>query len=136
MSTVCEKDLALIEEAREIIARRFRQNYHHVGAALRTRSGKVFRGVHLEATVGRVAVCAEATAMGVAATEGDMDVEMIVAVDREGGIISPCGLCRELISDYAPDCEVIVPGNNGPEVVSIQKLIPRKYRKRQRKDPK
>lgn len=131
MTTTCEqRHLTLIEEAREIIARRFKQNYHHVGAALRTRSGQVFTGVHLEANVGRIAVCAEAIAIGLAATTGDTDIETIVAVDRGGEVISPCGMCRELICDYAPNCEVIVPGDSSPEVVSIQTLIPRKYRKR------
>lgn len=136
MKATCEKrHLGLMEEARGVITRRFKQNYHHVGAALRTRSGQVFTGVHLETTVGRIAVCAEAVAIGVAATSGDTEIETIVAVDRDGEVISPCGMCRELIADYAPDCEVIVPGDSGPEVVSIKGLIPRKYRKRRRKSP-
>jgi cytidine deaminase len=48
---------------------------------MRTRSGRVFTGVHLEANVGRIAACAEAVAPGRAATEaGDTDVDTVVAV--------------------------------------------------------
>lgn len=63
MSPIELNDKELIENARSIIIKRFKENYHHVGAALRTKSGKVFSSVHLEAYVGRVAVCAEAIAI-------------------------------------------------------------------------
>ncbi len=132
-TAACEKHhFALIEQARAIIRRRFKPEWHHIGAALRTRSGSVFAAVHLEANVGRIAVCAEAIAIGMAAAAGDTDIEMIVAVDRQGEVVSPCGMCRELISDYSPDCQVIVPGDDGqPQVVRVGDLIPRKYRRRE-----
>ena len=56
------ENLALIDAAREIIRLRQKEDWHHVGCALRTRSGKVFQAVHIEAFVGRVTVCAEAIA--------------------------------------------------------------------------
>jgi cytidine deaminase len=121
---VNESDRTLIAEAREIIAKRFKQDYHHVGAALITRSGKRFSAVHLEAYVGRIAVCAEAIAIGMAAVEGDTDIETIVAVDRRGQIVTPCGMCRELISDYSPTARVII---SSSEVVPIGNLLPYKY---------
>jgi cytidine deaminase len=71
MSPIELKDKELIEKARSIIIKRFKEDYHHVGAALRTKSGSIFAAVHLEAYVGRVAVCAEAIAIGMAATAGD-----------------------------------------------------------------
>lgn len=122
-----EDDRALIEAARRIIALRFQQGRHHVGCALRTRSGKIFSAVHLEATVGRIAVCAEAIAIGMAAAAGDTDIESIVAVNRHGEVVPPCGMCRELISDYAPAAMVIVPGKHGEEAVPIAALLPNKY---------
>jgi cytidine deaminase len=117
-------DRELIEKARNIIFKRFKEDYHHVGAALRTKSGKIFSAVHLEAYVGRVAVCAEAIAIGMATADGDTEIETIVAVDRQGLIMSPCGMCRELISDYAPDCRVILTED---EIVTIDEILPRKY---------
>jgi cytidine deaminase len=94
---------------------------------MRTRSGRVFQAVHLEAFVGRVAVCAEAVAIGMGAADGDTDIETIVAVNRAGEVIAPCGMCRELISDYSPLAKVIVPGEAGPQIVAVAELLPNKY---------
>jgi cytidine deaminase len=127
---ICEpQHIALIEAARSIITVRFKPTYHHIGAALRTRSGQVISAVHLEANVGRIAVCAEAIAIGMAAAAGDTDIEAIVAVDASGEVVSPCGMCRELISDYSPNAVVIAPGDSGAEVVPVAALLPRKYRR-------
>jgi cytidine deaminase len=117
----------LLAEARAIIGLRQRQDWHHIGCALRTRSGRVFTAVHLEAYIGRVAVCAEAIAVGMGAAVGDTNIEVIVAVNRDGDVVAPCGICRELISDYAPRAKVIVPGIAGPELVSVATLLPNKY---------
>ena len=122
-----DADISLLDRARSIIALRQRQDWHHIGCAIRTRSGAVFAAVHFEASVGPVAVCAEAIAVGMAAAAGDTDIAVIVAVNRAGEIVAPSGICRELTSDYAPDTEVIVPGAEGPERVSIGTLLPNKY---------
>jgi cytidine deaminase len=120
-------DEKLIAAARSIIAKRFKEDYHHVGAALRTKSGEIFAAVHLEAYVGRVAVCAEAIAIGMAAAAGDTEIETIVAVNRQGQLMSPCGMCRELISDYSPGCKVIM---TEQESILISELLPHKYQRK------
>ena len=127
----------LVEAARDAIRARYRSGWHVVGAALRTRRGRIFTGVHLEASVGRIAVCAEAVALGRAATEaGDTDIALIVAVyHAETGapsaapaIVAPCGMCREMISDYAPAARVILPGPDGQGVVAaIADLLPMRF---------
>jgi cytidine deaminase len=133
------EDEALVEAARRTISERYRPGWHVVGAALRTRTGRVVTGVHLEANVGRVAVCAEAVALGRAATElGETEIDTIVAVyhptpgsfDRAVPVIAPCGICRELIADYAPEARVIVPGGDGTlGACSIGELLPGKYKR-------
>lgn len=130
-------DIELIEIARDTIRRRYKPEWHVVGAALRTRSGKIFTGVHLEANVGRVAVCAEAIALGRAATEaGETDIETIVAVrhsgspnaDAEINVVAPCGMCREMISDYSPESTVLLPSPTGGIArKAISQLLPDKY---------
>ena len=57
-------DQELIEAATAAIKQRYRYDWQEVGAALRTRSGKIFTGVNLDAYLGRMAVCAEAVALG------------------------------------------------------------------------
>jgi len=135
MGKLSKDDVALIDAARAAIAERYRPDWHTVGAALRLRSGVVVTGVHLDANVGRIAVCAEAVALGRAVTEiGSSDIEAIVAVYHNSAgeidVVSPCGMCREMISDYSPEAYVIVPGDDGKcSRRPILSLLPGKYRR-------
>ncbi len=95
MNELSPEDQSLVEEAQAIIRKRFKEGAHHIGSALRTKSGRVFVGVNLEAYIGRVAVCAEAIAIGHAATAGNTDIDTIVAVTEDGRVVPPCGICRE-----------------------------------------
>ena len=131
------KDRELIDAATRAIASRYRNDWQEVGAALRTRDGRIVVGVNLDAYVGRGAVCAEAVAIGTALTaEGDKGIETIVAVrhpkpGEPGGVavVSPCGACRELIHDYDAKARVIVPNGKEPAVTTIGELLPNKYRR-------
>ncbi|WP_213286879.1 cytidine deaminase [Bradyrhizobium sp. sGM-13] len=133
-----EKDQELIAAAIDAIRPRYRNKWQEVGAAMRTRDGRIVTGVNIDAYIGRIAVCAEAIAIGRAITEtGDHGIETIVAVrhpkpDEPGDIavVSPCGICRELIHDYDAKARVIVPDNGRePNVVTIGELLPNKYRR-------
>lgn len=129
------KDEALVQSARDAIAKLYKENRHHIGAALRTTAGRVYTGVHLDTYVGRASVCAEAVALGRALAEGETEIEAIVSVrhprpaeaDRTIRIVSPCGICREMLADFAKDCRVVVPGDSGPVAVDVNELLPRKY---------
>jgi cytidine deaminase len=129
-------DRDLIAAASSAIKRRYRDDWQEVGAALRTRSGKIFTGVNLDAYLGRMAVCAEAVALGRAIVDlGDAGIDRIVAVrhpspankDQTIAVVSPCGACRELIFDYDPKAHVIVPNGKSSAVVPIGDLLPNKY---------
>lgn len=128
-------DFKLIQEAKEKITILYQENKHHMGAALRTLSGKLISAVHIEAYIGRVTVCAEAIAIGNAISNGEKYFDTIVAVrhpyadekNRELKVVSPCGMCRELISDYSPDCFVILEIDGELQKTKISELIPLKY---------
>jgi cytidine deaminase len=122
-----DSERELVALAGDLIQKRFKEGCHHIAAALRTRSGRVFSGVHVEAHVGRITICGEAVAIGAAATAGDTDIETIVAVNELGQIVSPCGMCREMISDYAPQAMVIIPREGQPKSVPVRDLLPFKY---------
>ena len=134
---LADSDKELVEAATAAIKQRYRNDWQEVGAAMRTRDGKIFTGVSIDAYIGRVAVCAEAIAIGRAITEaGDKGIESIVAVRHpkpaEPGtlaVVSPCGICRELIHDYDAGARVIVPGPGGPVVTTVRELLPNKYRR-------
>jgi cytidine deaminase len=131
-----ERDQELIVAASDAIKRRYRNDWQEVGAALRTRDGRIYTGVNLDAYLGRMAVCAEAVALGRAVTDvGETGIETIVAVrhsepgepEQVIAVVSPCGSCRELIWDYDRNARVIVPGPNGPAIAAIGELLPNKY---------
>jgi cytidine deaminase len=134
--TLSGNDRALIEAATAAIKQRYRRDWQEVGAALRTRAGRVYAGVNLDAYLGRMAVCAEAVALGQCVTElGEAGIETIVAVrhprpeepDQSVRVVSPCGACRELIWDYDRNARVIIMDGNEPVAVPIGELLPNKY---------
>ena len=133
---VSKADQELIDAATSVISDRYRNDWQEVGAALRTRDGRVITGVNIDAYLGRMAVCAEAVAIGRAITEaGDQGIETIVAVrhpkpdepDQTIAVVSPCGSCREIICDYDSNARVIVPNGDDPVVAPITELLPNKY---------
>ncbi len=122
----------------------YRPFWHTVAAALRDRRGQIWTGVHLGTTVGRLSICAEAVAMGRAVMDGAFapkdgiagGIVTAVAVrhpkPEETGpiaIVSPCGACRELIEDYAPEAMVIVPGPSGPVKLPVRVMLPLPYQR-------
>jgi cytidine deaminase len=136
VTALSKADSELVEAAAEAIRKRYRYDWQEVGAAIRLRSGKIFTGVSLDAYLGRMAVCAEAVALGQAITiAGEFNIDSIVAVrhpppqekEQPVAVVSPCGACRELIWDYDRNARVIVPGPNGPMIIAISELLPNKY---------
>ena len=128
-------DHELIARAHRLLRDRYVPNRHAVAAAVRTHDGRMFTGLHLGATVARVSVCAEAVALGQAIMAEQAQLAAIAAVHHAGtpsaattALVSPCGMCRDLLSDYAPTLQVILPGEQGePASTTISELLPRKF---------
>jgi len=120
-----------------VLARHYKPCWHTVAAAIRGRDGRIWTGLHLGATVGRLSICAEAVALGRALLEGDGTVAAIVAVrhpkpdetDRAMAVVSPCGACREMFQDHCPDALVILPGPAGLITRPVSALLPMPYRR-------
>jgi cytidine deaminase len=132
-----EDDDALLRAAHETMLRHYRPFWHTVAAALRGRDGRIWTGLHLGATVGRLSVCAEAIALGRAVLEGDGSIHTLVAIrhpkpdeaDRALAVVSPCGACREMVLDYDADAMVIVPSPGGAVKLPARLLLPLPYRR-------
>lgn len=126
-------DKKLIQSAQDIINKRYRPGWHAIGCAMRTVTGTVHVSVNVDCNVGRIAVCAEAVAIGRAITdEGCSEIDTIVAVrktsqDAEPIVVSPCGMCREMIPDYGSQASVIILRKGAPEKVSVIDLLPDKF---------
>ena len=82
-----------------------------VGAALQTPDGTIFTGCNVENASYPMTICAERTALVKAVSEGHRQFEAIAVVTRNGG--SPCGMCRQMLYEFAPDLRVIIADMNG-----------------------
>ncbi len=132
-----DDDHALIAAANAVLERHYRTFWHTVAAAIRTKDGRIWTGVHIGTTVGRLAICAEAVAFGRSVLEGDGTIDTAVAVrhpkpeeeDRELAVVSPCGGCREMIMDHAPEARIILKDGDGLIKLPIRSLLALPYRR-------
>lgn len=123
-----ERDQQLIAAAREVLDRSYRPVRHTVGAAVRAGSGRIYTGVNVEAC--GYGPCAEPIAVGAAFSNGEQGIEAIVAVRKRGDaypVISPCGNCRQLLVDYAPDATVILAVDGKTVKARALDLLPGPY---------
>lgn len=123
---LASEDVALFEEARDVLRAVHHPVRHQVAAALRGTDGSVHVGVHVGSR--RVNVCAESSAIANATLAGTHSIETIVAVcrDASGSVIvtNPCGLCRELLGTYGEDAMVVVDLHGEVRKVRAGDLMP------------
>ena len=122
------QDHELIEAATQVLRRNYHPVRHTVGAAVRCGSGRIYTGINVEAC--GYGPCAEPIAIGAALSNGEKEIVSVVAVckrDDDYHVLSPCGNCRQLLIDYAPDATVIFV--NGGKVVKTcaRDLLPGAY---------
>jgi len=132
----CQDEVSrlLVAAAYKLITRRYMPERHQIGAALLDAAGGIHLGLHLDAMIGRAAICAEAVALGAARLAAETALVAIAAVrfpkPAEHGparIVPPCGLCRELLLDYAPDLSVVITAGGSIRRVPLAGLLPHKY---------
>jgi cytidine deaminase len=82
-----------------------------VGAALRTKSGKVYTGANIENASYPLTICGERNAMFQAVADGSRDFETLVIATRDGG--SPCGACRQVMIEFSLDMDVVIVDEQG-----------------------
>jgi cytidine deaminase len=99
-----------------------------VGAAVRTASGEVFAGCNVENASYGLTICAERAAVCAAVAAGHKEI-VAVAVVTIGGH-SPCGACRQVLSEFGPAMEVLLVDADNPANVrttSLDKLLPEQF---------
>jgi cytidine deaminase len=97
-----------------------------VGAALLTRSGKVFTGCNVENLSYRLTICAEEAAAAAAIAAGERDFVAIAIVADSTEPAMPCGACRQVLAEFNPDLEVITSTPAGrSETARLSELLPR-----------
>jgi cytidine deaminase len=81
-------------------------SHYAVGAALRALDGTVYTGCNVENAAYPATICAERTALVKAVSEGRREFDLIVVVTSNGG--SPCGTCRQMLFEFAPNLRVVM----------------------------
>ncbi|MFX1564514.1 MAG: cytidine deaminase [Promethearchaeota archaeon] len=100
-----------------------------VGAALLTEDGQVFTGCNVENSTFGATVCAERTAVVSAVCNGARQfVKMAIVSDNKEPVM-PCGICRSVLFEFAPNLEIISVGSSGTiERLSLSQLYPKGFR--------
>jgi len=103
---------SLIELANEARRRAYAPySTYPVGAALRTRSGRIFTGCNVENAAYPTSMCAERIAIYKAVSEGEKEFEVIAVVTPNGG--APCGACRQVMAEFGLDTVVLIADGAG-----------------------
>ena len=97
-------------------------SHYLVGAALLTESGKVYDGINVENAVYPLGICAERVAIAKAVSEGERRFQAIAIATTNGGM--PCGACRQVIYEFAPDIPVIYGNKHSITKTGIAELLP------------
>lgn len=97
-----------------------------VGAALLTKSGKVYTGCNVEIASIGATNCAERTAIFKAVSEGEKDFEKI-AVTGDAKETYPCGICRQVIVEFGKDIEIIIEKDSKLKIFKIDDLLPHSF---------
>lgn len=99
-----------------------------VGAAVRTKSGRIFTGCNIESASYGLTVCAERVAIWKAVSEGEKEFDGIAVVADTEELTPPCGACRQIIWEFCGDVPVTFSNLEGKtETVQMKELLPRAF---------
>lgn len=104
--------------------------YSHfpVGAALECSDGTVFTGCNIENAAYSPTICAERAAVAKAVSEGHRDFVRLVVAGRSRDFCVPCGVCRQVLREFAPELEIICLNGAGEEkVFTLPELLPHSF---------
>ena len=99
-----------------------------VGAALLCEDGSVFTGCNIENAAYGPSVCAERVAILKAISEGNKNFKKIAIVVDTKEPAYPCGVCRQVMSEFAPNMEILLSGSSGDITkTSLKELMPHQF---------
>ena len=101
---------------------------YKVGAALRTKAGKVYRGCNVENATYGLTVCAERVALLSAIAAGERQFDAIAVVTQSDEPGTPCGPCRQLMWEYCGDIDVALANLKGQRIdYKLSTLFPHPF---------
>jgi cytidine deaminase len=122
----------LVQEATAVRERAYAPySDYRVGAAIATKQGSIFVGCNVENSTFGATICAERGAIMQMVAFGETEPIACAVVTKDGG--SPCGICRQVLAEFAPDMPIVMVGLASPEgesgkVVQLKDLLPLAFR--------
>lgn len=86
-----------------------------VGAALQVADGRVYLGANVENASYPATICAERVALPAAVVAGHRDLALLAVAGSGPAVVTPCGICRQVLFEFAPDLAILATGD-GPDV--------------------
>lgn len=105
----------------------------HVGAALLTSEGEIYKGCNIENAAYGPSNCAERTAIFKAVSEGKKEFEAIAVVGGKNGKIEnfcpPCGVCRQVLAEFCKkDFKIVLAkSTNEYKIMTLEQLLPESF---------
>ena len=97
----------------------------NVGALIETQSGKIYSGFNIESSSYGLTICAERVAIFKALSEGESEFTKIYLMGPKNEFCYPCGACRQILHDFAPNIDIVLYKENGETLeVNIKELLP------------
>ena len=99
-----------------------------VGAALRARGGEVITGCNIENSAYGQAICAETIAIAYAVSQGLTDFDEIAIATDDSEPTPPCGACRQVLNEFAPNIKISSYTRDGREASwTLEELLPHAF---------
>ena len=118
---------ALVALARAVREKAYAPYSHFpVGAAIRTRSGRVYCGCNVENLSFGLTICAERAAVFAAVAAGEKEFEAIAVVADSVQPVTPCGACRQVLAEFSSNLQICSENLQGQRYeTTIAELLPR-----------
>lgn len=100
-----------------------------VGVALVTDKGNIYHGCNIENPSLMLSFCAERGALINALVEGENVFKAMAIVSDDKGYCFPCGACRQMLAEFAPDIEIYLVSDKGIKKFSVSELLPHQFKK-------
>ena len=128
LDQLSESERALLEAALEVAQRAYAPySRYAVGAALRASSGRIYLGCNVENASYEATICAERSAVMQMVAAGDRSISALAVYTPEPPLGMPCGVCRQVISEFCSNATVLVGGPHGALRREFAALLPEAF---------